>query len=130
MNNNETKPVDPFEDINLDDFRTKKKKKIKGKSVNAKTIKRVAEQENFQSRQTPPKKERIIPKTFSLFPSELDIVNSTLNSVLMYSNGDNPYNQVRPSGSDVVRAALHSFGKLSEEERIELVQEYRGRGRR
>tara|TARA_B100001989_G_C24550399_1_gene474110 strand:- start:4207 stop:4599 length:393 start_codon:yes stop_codon:yes gene_type:complete len=130
MSNNEPRPVDPFDDIDLSDFSNPKKTSPKKPVADVTLIKKMAEQENFQSRQAPKKKEKIIPKTFSLFPSELDIVNSTLNSVMAYTDIDDPYTQVRPSGSDVVRAALHSFGQLSEEERINLVQEYRGRGRK
>lgn len=130
MSGNDPKPVDPFDDIDLDDFKNTKRKSSKKAVADTALIKKMAEQENFQSRQAPKKKEKIIPKTFSLFPSELDIVNSTLNSVMTHVDVDDPYNQVRPSGSDVVRAALHSFGQLSEEERINLVQEYRGRGRK
>ena len=130
MSNSEPKAIDPFDDIDLSDFDTKKQQVKKTQKTNAALIKKIAEQQNFQSRQAPPKKEKIIPKTFSLFPAELDIVNATLKSVMAYTDIDDPYNQVRPSGSDVVRAALHSFGELSEEDRVSLVQEYRGRGRK
>lgn len=130
MSSSEPKPVDPFDDIDLSDFQNTKRRSSKKDVTDTALIKRMAEKENFQSRQPPKKKEKIIPKTFSLFPSELDIVNSTLQSVMTHFDVDDPYNQVRPSGSDVVRAALHSFGQLSEEKRINLVQEYRGRGRK
>ncbi|MGH1377128.1 MAG: hypothetical protein ACRBCK_12380 [Alphaproteobacteria bacterium] len=128
--NDEGKAADPFDDIDLNEFQSSEQKVPKKSVSDTALIKKVAEQENFQSRQAPKKKEKIIPKTFSLFPSELDIVNDTLKSVMVHTDVDDPYNQVRASGSDVVRAALHSFGNLTEEERIDLVQEYRGRGRK
>jgi len=130
MNNKELEAPDPWDGVDLSEFDNAKKPLEKKSGANAALIKKTAEQANFRSRQAPRKKEKIIPKTFSLFPVELDVVNSTLKSVMTSMDLDDPYNQVRPSGSDVVRAALHNFGELSEEERIKLVQEYRGRGRK
>jgi hypothetical protein len=129
MSNTEKTPVDPFAGINLNEFKArpgKKKPSLKKPQPDKDEIKAVAEQNDFQSRQAPPKKQKIVTKTFSLFQEDCSIINDVLKAYL--ENPDEGLSQ--PSGSDVVRAALHILVEKPEHEQVALVKEHRGRGRR
>jgi hypothetical protein len=129
MSNTEKNPVDPFANINLDGFKAqpgKKKTSVKKPSPDKDAIKAIAEQNDFQSRQAAPKKHKIITKTFSLFQEDCSIINDVLKAYL--ENPDEGLSQ--PSGSDIVRAALHILAEKSSQEQVALVKEHRGRGRR
>lgn len=118
-------PRDPFGDLNIEEFRAPAKAESPSKKkVDAALIRQVAEKSQFQSREPAPKKERIITKTYSLFPADIGIINDVIKSV------PTSVDQGQASGSDVVRAALHAFAGLDANEQIALVQRYRGRGRR
>ena len=124
MSSASTEPRDPFANINIDDFKAPPKEKPQPKRVDEALVRKAAEQSHFQSREPASKKERIITKTYSLFPSDIGIINDVIKSV------PTSVDMGQPSGSDVVRAALHAFYGLDEDEQIALVQRYRGRGRR
>ena len=129
MTNTEHNPIDPFANINLEGFKAgpvKKKTSLKKSQPDKEAIKAVAEQNDFQSRQAAPKKQKIVTKTFSLFQDECSIINDVLKAYL-----DNPDEGLsQPSGSDIVRAALHIFAEKTPQEQVELVKEHRGRGRK
>ena len=128
-------PLDPFASLDLEEFKTQKKDKPAGKKavspkpakkkarVQDEVIKKVAAESNFTSRKSVETREKILSKTFSLYPSDLDIV---ADSIRMFPIS---YYVSSPSSSDVIRAALHAFSELSEEKRIEMIEEHRGRGR-
>ena len=128
-------PLDPFASLDLDEFKAKKKDKPAEKKAAAprpkkkkakaqdEVIKKVAAESNFTSRKSVETREKILSKTFSLYPTDLDIV---ADSIRMFPIS---YYVSSPSSSDVIRAALHAFSELSEERRIELIEEHRGRGR-
>lgn len=124
MSNSEENPIDPFANINLEGFKTENKnKKVQPDKAE---IKAIAEESDFQSRQAIVKKQKIITKTFSLFQDECQIINNVFKVYL-----DNPdVSMSQPSGSDIVRAALHLFSTKSPEEQVALVKEHRGRGRK
>ena len=129
MSNTEKNPVDPFADINLDKYKAppgKKKASVNKPPPDKDAMKAIAEQNDFQSRQAAPKKQKIVPKTFSLFQEDCSIINDVLKAYL--ENPDERLSQ--PSGSDIVRAALHILAEKPEQEQVALVKEHRGRGRR
>ncbi|HNO75547.1 hypothetical protein [Nitrosomonas mobilis] len=129
MSNTKNDPVDPFAGIDLDRFKTeqgKKKTSLRKPQPDKEAIKAVAEQNDFQSRQAAPKKKKIITKTFSLFQDECNIINDVLRAYL--NNPDEGLSQ--PSGSDIVRAALHIFAEKNSQEQVKLIKEHRGRGRK
>jgi hypothetical protein len=130
MTISEDNPVDPFKNISLDDFKKEKRQinyKEESKFLDEKTIKKLAKESNFQSREAREKlvKPKIITKTFSLFQRECDIINSVIRSHLDKLEGG----QTPPSGSDVVRAALHKFSQITSQDQSSLVRTHRGRGR-
>ena len=83
----------------------------------------IAVSNDFLSRNTQVK-QKTITKTFSLFKEECLLINEAISQ---YNNLDDNFTAV--SGSDIVRAALYSFSKLSDEERHNLITKHRGRGR-
>ena len=123
-------PVDAFADLDLDEFKVEKgrakKKPAKAPKVEKEVIRAMAEKGDFFSRQPAAKKQKIVPKTFSIFQDECDIINAALRA---YQN-DPDERLGQPSSSDVVRAALHVFAGLSEEEQVRLMKDKRGRGRK
>jgi hypothetical protein len=127
MSKTDKKPIDPFSNISLDSF---KKDVSQEKSLermeahpDKKTIKAIAEESNFQSREAAPKKQKIMTKTFSLFQEECNIINSIIRQYLE----NHEYDSSQPSGSDVVRAALYTLATKSPKEQVALVKQYRGR---
>ena len=116
----EKKPADPFSSINMEDF---KKKKEPDAPVNKSIVKDAAAENNFHSRQTPKVKPRHIAKSFSLFPEENEIIQTSIRSAISDSDS------VIATGSDIVRAALHAFKTLPEKEKVKLIKQHRGRGR-
>lgn len=125
MNDLTKQPVDAFAGINLNQF--KKKPTVEPDIQDTKSIiKSVAEENHFQSRQPTSKKQKIYPKTFSLFEDECEIIN---NAIKYYLDDPNR-SPSQPSGSDVVRAALHAFSEKTPNEQIQLIKENRGRGRK
>tara|TARA_R110001592_G_scaffold31482_1_gene110961 strand:+ start:36363 stop:36737 length:375 start_codon:yes stop_codon:yes gene_type:complete len=115
--------ADPFSNINFEDFKSDQKSSSPSKDVDEKAIRRLAEENNFKSREGTKKKERITTKSFSLFPSEQDIINKAIkNSIDKHGKTS--------SGSDIIRAALHAFALLNPEEQDNLVQKHKGRGRK
>jgi hypothetical protein len=123
-------PVDAFADLNLEEFKADKRKPrpavIRPPRIEKEMIRAMAEKGEFRSRQPATVKPKIVAKTFSIFKEECDIINSALRAYQEYP--DERLGQ--PSSSDVVRAALHAFVELSEDEQVQLVKEHRGRGRR
>jgi hypothetical protein len=117
LNNN---PSDPFSNINFEDFKSVDKNTLKG--IDEEAVRRVAEENSFQSRQPVQVKEKITTKSFSLFPSDQAIINQAIKRSL-------EKNASTPSGSDIIRAALHAFAKLSVDQQDTYIQKYRGRGR-
>lgn len=125
MSNTTKQPVDAFANIDLSQFKAKPSQKLDAQATKD-VIKSIAKENNFQSRQPVTKKPKIIPKTFSLFEDECGIINDALKHYL-----DDPgRNSSQPSGSDVVRAALHAFSKKSSDQQVKLIKEHRGRGRK
>lgn len=112
---------DPFSSINFDDF--KSAEKDVSKNVDETVVRRVAEENSFQSRQPVQVKEKITTKSFSLFPSDQTIINQAVKRSL-------EKHASTPSGSDIIRAALHAFATLSVDEQDTYIQKYRGRGRK
>ncbi len=129
MTDNERRPLDAFADINLDEFKSDnviKAPVINNSKLEKEAIRKVAEESDFQSRQAIVKRKKIIPKTFSLFQEECDVINQALKYYL-----DNPDERLsQPSGSDVVRAALYVFATKNAEEQVQLIKAHRGRGRK
>lgn len=124
------KTVDPFDNINLDDFKnqpTESEIVIQQiPEIDKSVIKGIAEENNFKSREVSQKKEKIITKTFSLFKDECNIINKTITHCLSNSYQD----PVHVSGSDVVRAALYLLSQQPNDEQINLILQHRGRGRK
>ena len=114
--------IDPFKDIDLDNLK-KNKKKHATTEQQKESIKDIAVSNDFFSRNTQAK-QKTITKTFSLFKEECLLINEAISE---YNNLDNNFTAV--SGSDIVRAALYSFSKLSDEEKHNLITKHRGRGR-
>ncbi len=114
---------DPFSDINFDDFKSNDTKTPDLKKIDETKIRRLAEENNFKSREGVKKKERIATKSFSLFPSDQEIINKAIKHSI------NKHGTVS-SGSDIIRAALHAFDSLNIEEQDNLIQKHKGRGRR
>ena len=129
MTDTKGKPVDAFADINLGDFKRNVKTKEKSESKKEKDkIKKIAEENNFVSRQpvVVEQKEKVMTKTYSLFKSDCDIIKQVIRSY--FDENDEDLSQ--PSGSDVVRAALHHFATLDFDKQLSLIEEHRGRGRK
>lgn len=125
MSDTVKQPVDAFANIDLKQFKGQTKQIVETQ-ITEEQIKTIAEENNFQSRQPVTKKPKIYPKTFSLFEDECAIIN---NAIKYYLDDPNR-SPSQPSGSDVVRAALHAFSERTPENQIELIKENRGRGRR
>lgn len=120
--------VDVFSEIDLEEFKKPKKKdaNLKPSQKEKEAIRSVAQESEFQSREpVKPRGIKIIPKTFSLFKEDLEVVNTVIQNYLF--DHDPGYRQ--PSGSDVVRAALHHFVKQPPEEQVRQIKERRGRGK-
>ena len=101
--------VDTFEDLDVIEI---KPKKDSGQILKKEEIKTIAEESNFHARQkTAPNKEKAktYNKTFSLFAEECQVINNISRASYDGVEDDLP----RPSGSDVVRAALHEFSNKS-----------------
>ena len=123
--------VDTFQDLDFEDLKLKKTtaKKTETKSLAKETIKKIAEESDFHSRQkeTPKKeKSKTYNKTFSLFQDECQVINNIIRAYYDAFEDD----LSRPSGSDVVRAALHELSKKSLEKQLSIVKNHRGRGRK
>lgn len=119
----EQKPVDPFSNIDLNTFKSNAPKKSKLPPLKE-AVREAAIQSNFQSRQPIVKREKHTAKTFSLFPDDTAIVKNALRSFMDHNMS------AQPSGSDVVRAALHEFSRKPESEQVQLIERYRARGKR
>lgn len=119
----EQKPFDPFSSMDLNTFKNNSQPKPKP-LPEKKVIREIAQDSKFQSRQPVQKKPKHAPKTFSLFPNDTAIIQNGLRFYLDYSDSS------QPSGSDVVRAALHIFAKKSPEEQARLIEQHRARGKR
>lgn len=124
---NDTQPYDAFADIKLDKFKqTKPSAQKKSATHMSKTkIKEVAQKNNFQSRQSNPIKEKTIIKTVSLFKTEEEIIQKSLNDFEKSKFGS----EFKPSTSDIIRSALHIFSEQSPSARSEKIKQVRGRGR-
>ena len=128
----EKNPIDPFKNIELGNFKNKSqsndKKEIESSLHDKEVIEKIANESQFQSRESKRelKKPKLITKTFSLFQDECVIINDVIKAYL--NKVEDSMSQ--PSGSDVVRAALHSFSRKSSQEQLDLVKQHRGRGRR
>lgn len=115
-----------FEDLDVLDIKQKKQSE---KTLQKDEIKKIATESNFHARQKEaPKKEKskTYNKTFSLFQEECQIINNIIRA--SYDDFDDTL--PRPSGSDVVRAALHELAKKSLEKQSDIVKSHRGRGRK
>ena len=123
-------PVDPFENINLDNFKnqdTKTKHSTENKKLlDKETIKDVARESDFQSRERIRDKSKVVTKTFSLFQEECTIIDTILKNCLNHQGNS----LTQPSGSDIVRAALHAFTQKTSQEQITMIFNHRGRGRK
>ncbi|MCI5108555.1 MAG: hypothetical protein MRY49_01780 [Candidatus Pacebacteria bacterium] len=131
MSNKDQIQADPFADLDLDFFKSEKKPSkavTKKPKVLKEKVKAVAEEASFNSREHNPEapKEKVIPKSFSLFREEHEIINSVIKAYL--NESDSVTSQI--SGSDVIRAALYLFEKKSVDEQLKLVKQHRGRGRK
>lgn len=130
MNEKENQPVDPFATIDLGEFKQKKSKTIDNdiiRVVDKDIIKKAAEQSDFSSRQSAPKKQKLVTKTFSLFQDEIIVINNALKAYLESSSDDDLSS---PSNSDVIRAGLHLLSEKSPKEQADLIAKHRGRGRK
>ncbi len=127
MNELEKQPIDPFASIDLDAFKTRGDEDHSSNEVanHKKEIKNIAEKSHFSSRQAPPKKQKLVTKTFSLFQDEIIIINNALRAFI-----DSSDELSSPSNSDAVRAGLHLLAQKSPEEQARLISEHRGRGRK
>ncbi len=114
---------DPFADINFDDFKSNENVDPGPTTVNQDQIRRLAEENDFKSREGNKPKEKIIVKTFSLFPSDHEIINQAIKDSIDRHGKTS-------SGSDIVRAALHVFATLSADEQDNYIQKHKGRGRK
>lgn len=121
----EQKPLDPFSSINLETFKNTEPKTPRT-LVAKDAVREAAIQSSFPSRQPKPvvKREKHTAKTFSLFPVDSSIIK---NALRIFMDHNMPG---QPSGSDVVRAALHEFSKKSENEQVQLLEKFRARGKR
>jgi len=119
-------PLDPFASLNLSEFKARQSKTPAPQKLDKEAIRELAAENDFRSRQMPEKKQKIVTKTFSLFPDECDIINGALKAYL----DDPDEGLAQPSSSDVVRAALNSFATRSPAEQVALIKQHRGRGRR
>lgn len=119
----EQKPFDPFSNLDLNTFKNSSQPKTKP-LPEKQVIREVAQESKFSSRQPVQKKPKHSPKTFSLFPDDTAIIQKGLR-FYMDHNGSS-----QPSGSDIVRAALHIFAKKSPEEQAQLIELHRARGKR
>lgn len=120
--------VDVFSEIDLEEFKKPKKKgtDLKPSHKEKEAIRIIAQENDFQSREPiKPKGIKIVPKTFSLFKEDLEVINSVIQNYLL--DYDPGFRQ--PSGSDIVRAALHHFIKQSPEDQVRQIKERRGRGK-
>jgi hypothetical protein len=113
--------IDPFKDIDLNNLK-KNSNSIDESQKN--TIKSLAIENKFISKEEPKRKEKVITKTFSLFRNECLVIN---DSITNYSKMDENYSSA--SGSDVVRAALYNFSQLDKETQYDIIRKHRGRGR-
>lgn len=121
----EQKPFDPFSNLDLDSFKNANASQPKPKPPpEKKVIREVAQESKFQSRQPVQKRPKHSPKTFSLFPDDMAIIQNGLRSYMDHHGSS------QPSGSDVVRAALHIFAKKSPEEQACLIEQHRARGKK
>ena len=116
--------VDSFADI--DDLEDLKKNPTQEKMLEKDIIKKIAEDSNFQSRRISDKKQKTYNKTFSLFQEDCNIINKVIRSYFNKFEDD----LSRPSGSDVIRAALHIFSEKNIDEQLSIIRKYRGRGRK
>ncbi len=122
-----TNPVDAFADINIDDFKKDlKEEKQESYDVDIEAIKKVAEKNNFPSRQKPAKKEKTLTRSVSLFGSEDQIIQNTIADFYKSQYAS----EFRPSASDVIRAALHIFSRQEKKSKLKTLIEVRGRGRK
>lgn len=129
MKKSKENTVDPFKNISLNSFRNETALSLKSQNkLDKDTIKTIANESNFQSREVRPlnPKQKIVTKTFSLFPAECSVINNAIRAY--FDNLEDGTSQ--PSGSDVVRAALHAFGQKTPQEQINMIKDYRGRGRK
>lgn len=120
-------PMDVFADLDLAEFKkpVKRQLNVKSSTTEKEAIRAVAEENKFQSREPiKARGKKVIPKTFSLFEEDCDVINSAIRGYLLSSNPG----RFQPSGSDVVRAALHFFIEQPTEEQIKQIKERRGRG--
>jgi len=122
-------PIDAFADINLDEFKvtsSRSNPSNKKQNIDKTELKKIAKESNFQSRQPLQERPKATTKTFSLFPDECNIIRETLK--LSMESWDNEASQ--PTSSDIVRAALHVLSKQKSGEKIKILKELRGRGRK
>jgi hypothetical protein len=122
-------PIDAFADLDLAEFKNAKPQARPlnpAPKMEKEAIRAAAEKGEFISRQPVTRKQKIVPKTFSLFQDECDIINAALKAY--QAEPDERLSQ--PSSSDVARAALHVFAALTPEEQVSYIKENRGRGRK
>jgi len=128
MNDIEKQPVDPFANLDLNEFKQEKSETNEViRVIDKEVIKQTAEKSDFSSRQVSPKKQKLVTKTFSLFQNEIKIINNAIRAYLESSDEDD---LSTPSNSDAVRAGLYLLAEKSPEEQANLIAEHRGRGRR
>jgi hypothetical protein len=133
--------MDPFEDLDINEFKIDKQQVRKNNieqnevtlaSLNnhkrqIEVIKKVAEDLSFSSRENERNKgAQTATKTFSFYKEEIDIINQYISE---YYRDPSLYSTA-PSGSDIVRAALHVLANKPLNEVMELLELYRGRGRK
>lgn len=134
MTQSDKTAFDPFKDIALDAFKKEPKPQTAqplhpNRLADKEAIKAIAQESNFQSREVPAAAEpkpKIVTKTFSLFQQDCAILNEGLKVYLDAPDEGGS----QPSGSDIVRAALHAFHQLPDDEKRALIKQHRGRGRR
>lgn len=132
--------MDPFGDLDIEEFKNNKnpeinnikEDEISSAKVNdnrkeIEVIKKLAENLSFNSREGDRNKgAQTVTKTFSFYKEESDIINQYIYA---YYRDPSLYS-TQPSGSDIVRAALHVLSEKPLHEVMELLEVYRGRGRK
>jgi hypothetical protein len=129
MSETDNPPIDAFAELNLLAFKNTSPQRQKVSltpKLEKEVIREAAEQSAFISRQPVGPKKKIVPRTFSLFQDECDIINMALRAYQLHPDE----RLSAPSSSDVVRAALHMFATLTPDDQGAAINAHRGRGRR
>lgn len=123
---NDIETIDPFESISLAVKPKTPKKVEKGRGVTSADLQKVKEYSLSQGVRSDNKKsrERVRSATFTLYPSDMEVIQNAKSIYFTNSLDDKNI-----SSSDIVRAALHVFSKISEEDMISSIGTHSSRGR-